>query len=208
MPVAGHPFAWHQLRLLADHGARRVVFCVGHLGEQVEQQIGHHLHGLDIAYSYDEPGLNGTLGAIRRAAALLEERFFVLYGDTYLRIDYEDVARRWEESSLPALMTVLHNNGRLEASNALFEAGRVLAYDKFAPSASMTFIDYGLGGLSKACLELVSEETSDLALLYQLLSQKGLLFGYEATERFYEIGSPGALEETDRFLRSISVPFE
>ena len=198
--VAGEPFLAHQLRLLAGHGAERVVLCVGHLGERIEEEIGPQRSGIEIAYSRDAPGLDGTLGAIRRARGLLGERFLVLYGDTYLRIDYAGAARAWEASGLPALMTVLRNDGRWDASNAVYAGGRVIAHDKRAPTAEMRWIDYGLGGLTQEAVDLLPEER-DLSELYRALAAEGRLCGYEATERFYEIGTPEALAETDAFLR-------
>jgi NDP-sugar pyrophosphorylase family protein len=199
--VAGEPFLVHQLRLLARYGAGRVVLCVGYLGERIEKHIGAERFGIAIRYSYDAPGLDGTLGAVRRARELLGERFLVLYGDTYLRIDYADVARAWESSGLPAVMTVLRNEGRWDTSNATYANGRVTAYDKGAPGPGMRWIDYGLGGLTAAALNAVPSEESDLATLYGELARAGELFGYEATHRFFEIGTPAALAETDAFLR-------
>src|SRR5271155_1548911 len=137
LEVAGAPFLVHQLRLLAAHGASTVVLCVGYHGEAIERRIGDQCAGIRIAYSYDSPGLDGTLGAIRRALALLGERFLVLYGDTYLRIDYHAVARRWGESGLPAVMSVLRNDGRWDASNVVYRDGLVLRYDKRSPTADM-----------------------------------------------------------------------
>src|ERR1700677_773966 len=67
LEVAGEPFLVHQLRLLAQHGAREVVLCVGYLGEQIESEIGAERFGIRIQYSFDAPLLDGTLGAIRRA---------------------------------------------------------------------------------------------------------------------------------------------
>jgi N-acetyl-alpha-D-muramate 1-phosphate uridylyltransferase len=203
LEVAGKPFLVHQLALLAANGAREVVVCVGYLGEQIEARIGPDCYGLKISYSFDSPELDGTLGAVRRALPLLGERFLVLYGDTYLRIDYRDVARTWRESALPAVMTVLKNEGRWDASNAIFRDGLVLRYDKRAPVAEMDWIDYGLGGLTEAALSLVEETESDLAGLYSRLAQMGALCGYAAHERFYEIGTPAGLEETDAFLRDL-----
>jgi len=200
--VAGEPFLWHQLRLLAAAGAEEVVLCVGYLGEEIRRRIGTELFGLRIAYSFDGAEPAGTLGAIRRARAMLGERFLVLYGDTYLRIDYAAAAGAWRASGLPAMMTVLRNDGRWEASNALYADGRVLAYDKRAPRADMRFVDYGLGGLEQAALDRVPAETSDLCELYGELAGEGLLCGFEASERFYEIGTPATLAETDAFLRS------
>lgn len=202
LEVAGKPFLWHQLRLLAAAGASDVVLCVGYRGEAIRQRIGSDLFGLRIAYSFDGPELDGTLGAIRRARGKLGERFLVLYGDTYLRVDYVAAAAAWRASGLPAMMCVLRNEGRWEASNALYADGRVLAHDKREPRADMRWIDYGLGGLEQAALDRVPAETTDLCELYGELASEGLLCGFEASERFYEIGTPATLAETDAFLRS------
>ena len=203
LEVAGEPFLVHQLRLLAAHGVREVVLCVGYRGEQIASRIGSERLGIHIQYSFDAPELDGTLGAIRRALPLLGERFLVLYGDTYLRIDYADVARVWCKSGLPAVMSVLRNEGRWDTSNVWYESGRVLAYDKGTPRPDMHWIDYGLGGLTVDALSVVDDDENDLALLYQRLAALDRLYGYVATERFYEIGTPSGLEETDAFLRSL-----
>jgi N-acetyl-alpha-D-muramate 1-phosphate uridylyltransferase len=200
LEVAGEPFLLHQLRLLASHGAREVVICVGYLGDRIVETIGTARFGIRIAYSHDGPRLLGTLGAIRAAAPLLGERFLVLYGDTYLRVDYGAAASAWERSGLPAMMTVLRNDGRWDVSNATFDGSRVVAYDKRRPSPDMRWIDYGLGGFKRSALRLIGEEASDLSDLYHDLASRGELFGFEATERFYEIGTPAALAETSAFL--------
>jgi NDP-sugar pyrophosphorylase family protein len=203
LEVAGEPFLLHQLRLLSSHGVRAVVLCVGYRGEQIESVIGDQRFGITIRYSFDAPGLDGTLGAIRRAMPLLGDRFLVLYGDTYLRLDYGAAARAWQESELPGMMTVLRNDGHWDTSNVDYEAGRVRAYDKAAPTPQMRWIDYGLGGLTGAALSAVDPDENDLAHLYERLTALGFLFGYEATERFYEIGTPSGLRESDIFLRGL-----
>jgi NDP-sugar pyrophosphorylase family protein len=200
LEVAGEPFLLHQLRLLARYGAVRVVLCVGYLGELIEERIGPSQFGIHITYSYDGPSLIGTLGAVRRAAPALGERFLILYGDTYLRLDYRAVARDWERSGLPGVMTVLRNEGQWDASNVIFDGERVTTYDKRAPDPEMRWIDYGLGGLRADALALVGEEVDDLADLYHELARRGELFGFAATDRFYEIGTPAALAETGDFL--------
>src|SRR6478672_6215239 len=87
--VAGEPFLAHQLRLLHARGLRRVVMCVGYLGEMIEQDFGDgSAFGVELRYVFDGPKLLGTGGALRQALPLLGEEFFVLYGDSYLPIDY------------------------------------------------------------------------------------------------------------------------
>jgi NDP-sugar pyrophosphorylase family protein len=204
--VAGEPFLIHQLRLLAHHGAARVVLCVGYLGELIEQRIGPLQFGIDITYSYDGPSPIGTLGAVRKAASALGDRFLVLYGDTYLRLDYRTVVGEWEDSGLPALMTVLRNEGQWDVSNVYFDGTRVISYDKRAPVSEMSWIDYGLGGLESQTLDLLPDTADDLADLYHELARRGELFGFEATERFFEIGTPESLAEAGEFLAALPRP--
>jgi NDP-sugar pyrophosphorylase family protein len=201
LELAGEPFLVHQLRLLATHGVRDVVLCVGYRGEMIESRIGERCCGISVLYSHDGPGLDGTLGAIRRALPLLGERFLVLYGDTYLRVDYLAASRAWSDSGQPALMVVLRNRGRWDTSNVDYQHGRVIAYDKHAPTARMSWIDYGLGGLTADALERVPAHESELAVLYNKLASSHELCGFPAAERFYEIGTPASLSETDAFLR-------
>jgi NDP-sugar pyrophosphorylase family protein len=198
--VAGAPFLVHQLRLLARHGVRRVVCCVGYLGLQIEETLGNEVAGVELAYSYDGPGLDGTLGAIRRARRLLGDHFLILYGDTYLRIDYRAAYQSWLESAKPGLMTVLRNAGRWDTSNADYADGLVIAYNKSHPHPDMAYIDYGLGGLFADAIDAAGEDVADLSDLCTVLAAQGRLAGYEATERFFEIGTPAALRETHAFL--------
>jgi MurNAc alpha-1-phosphate uridylyltransferase len=204
LEVAGAPFLDHQLRLLGANGVSRVVLCVGYLGELIEREIGVERHGISIDYSYDGPGLDGTLGAIRRALPLLGERYLVLYGDTYLRVDYHAVVESWCAGGQPAIMTVMRNQGRWDASNAVLRNGMVERYDKANPTPDMQWIDYGLGGLSVDALAVAPERERDLSVLYRLLAERGELTGFQAENRFYEIGSPQALAETDAFLRGLA----
>ena len=49
--------------------------------------------GIRIEYSFDGPKLLGTGGALIRALPKLGDAFYVLYGDSYLPIDYQAVGR-------------------------------------------------------------------------------------------------------------------
>jgi NDP-sugar pyrophosphorylase family protein len=157
---------------------------------------------LRIEYSFDGPSLLGTGGALKRAVPLLGSRFFVLYGDSYLPIDYRKVALAFVKEARAGLMTVYRNQGRWDTSNVQFEAGQILRYDKKNLTPEMHHIDYGLGVLSAESLaSWPDNEPFDLADVYKDLLSKKQLSGHEVTERFYEIGSPAGLAELDAFLR-------
>ncbi len=200
--VNGEPFAVHQLRLLQASGIRRVVLCVGHLGELVERAIGDGAAlGLQVDYSFDGPALLGTAGAIRNALPRLGDSFFVMYGDSYLPCDYAAIARTFESADALGMMTVFRNEGKWDNSNVEFEAGRILEYSKTGRTPRMRYIDYGLGAFrAEAFHGLPAGKACDLTELYAYLLQRKQLAAFEVHERFYEIGSPAGLRETAEFL--------
>lgn len=201
VPVADEPFIHHQLRLLSRRGARRVVLCVGHLGDQIAEAVGDgRRFGLSVDYAFDGPEPVGTAGALRQALPLLGDAFLVTYGDAYLRIDHASVQRAFEARHRPGLMTVLENDGAWGESNAVYGDGLVSAYDKRVPPLGARWIDYGL--LAFASSVFRESRTPDLSELCSQLASAGQLAGLPTTERFYEIGTPEALQEFDEFLRS------
>lgn len=204
--VAGRPFIDWQLRQLKDQGVEQVCICAGFLGEQVQAFAGHgERWGLSVSYSFDGPVLLGTGGALCRASALLGDAFFVLYGDSYLPVNFAAVQADFQRQSLPALMTVLKNNGQWDRSNVEFTDGRLVEYNKRNPHPGMAYIDYGLGVLRADVLHTrPAGEAFDLADLYHELSVRGQLAGHEVFERFYEIGSHQGLSETADYLRKES----
>jgi D-sedoheptulose 7-phosphate isomerase len=207
LEVAGEPFVVHQLRLLARQGIKRVVLCVGFLGERIQQRVGQSADpGLEIHYAHDGQRLLGTAGALKQALPILGDRFFVLYGDSYLPCDFAAVQDAFQQAGKLALMTVFRNAGRWERSNILFRNGRIEKYDKGRPTPGMEHVDYGLGVFdSRAFASLPEGVPCCLADLYQTLLAGGQLAAHEVSERFYEIGSFAGMEETDRYLREANL---
>jgi NDP-sugar pyrophosphorylase family protein len=201
--VEGRPFVHWQLEYLWGQGVRDVTLCIGHLGEMVRDSVGDgSAFNIRVTYSEDGPLLLGTGGALRAALPLLGQEFFVLYGDSFLPIEFGPVVQAFRKSGKSALMTVLHNSDRLDQSNVWFEGGRMIVYDKRSPVPQMQFIDYGLSALrAEPLLRYAASEVFDLADVFHDLSTRGDLVGHEVHERFYEIGSPSGLEETRRFIR-------
>jgi MurNAc alpha-1-phosphate uridylyltransferase len=201
--VAGTPFVLRQLDYLRRQGIGRVVLCVGYLGEQIEAVVGDgSAMGLSVSYSRDWPNLMGTGGALKQALSLLDSQFLVLYGDSYLPIDFAAVEREFFASGKPALMTVQRNANRWDKSNVLFRDNVIVEYNKRAPTPDMRHIDYGLGVISAQVL--ADEGTTgpfDLADIYHRLSLSRQLAGYEVHERFYEIGSQTGLAEAADYFK-------
>jgi len=205
LEVAGRPFIYHQLILLKNKGISEAVICIGYLGDQIRKFVknGSTL-GLKVNYSFDGKPLLGTGGALRKAASLLGEVFWVTYSDTYLDTDYKAILDYFHTQNRLGLMTVFKNENRWDKSNIQFYGGRILNYDKKNPAQDMKHIDYGLTILRREALaEIPIGKVFDLADLYKRLICRGELLGYEVRQRFYEIGSPEGLQETRKYLKGL-----
>jgi NDP-sugar pyrophosphorylase family protein len=202
VPIAGKPFLAHQLDLLQSRGIRRAVLCIGHLGEMIQRDFGDgSAFGLRLDYSFDGPKLLGTGGAIKRALPLLDNEFFVLYGDSYLPVEYRPIAEFFRHSGKLGCMTVYRNEGRYDTSNVVFRDGEIAVYDKKNRPPEMRHIDYGLSLFKAAVFNSYSaDEPFDLAEVMSKLVRQKQLAGFEVQERFYEMGSPAGLAELEKIL--------
>jgi len=201
VPVNGEPFLAHQLRLARGQGFSRVVLCLGHFAEQVEAFLARHDAGLEVTISHEGTARRGTGGALRHALPLLGEHFFMLYGDSYLDVQAAPIHTAFLACGKPALMTVLHNRNQWDASNVVFDGALVRAHDKAA--RGVEWIDYGFSVFTRDVVAgWPGKDPWDLSALTGALARAGDLAGYEVTQRFYEIGKPAGLAETEAYLRS------
>jgi NDP-sugar pyrophosphorylase family protein len=135
---------------------------------------------------------------------MLDPTFLALYGDSYLSLHLPAVEAERAKRNVPVLMTVYRDVEGLEHPNAVFEDGMVTRYEKGLahPPADMRFVDYGLSIWRREVIEemVPSGVVADMATLFSRLSSSGRLAGYEASERFYEIGSPDGLRDLEARL--------
>jgi hypothetical protein len=199
--VAGKPFIYHQLELLHNNNINHIILCVGHLGELIETEIGNTYKNIKIEYSYDGPVLLGTGGAVKKAISKVGDIFGVLYGDSYLPINYNDVIKHYNECNTQGLMTVYLNNNNYDTSNIILNEGKISKYSKIDLVPEMKHIDYGFSIFNKSVFELFPD-SFDLSKIIIQLVENNQLAGYEVYNRFYEIGSFSGLSELELYLQS------
>jgi NDP-sugar pyrophosphorylase family protein len=200
LPARGHAFAHHQLHWLAAQGIAEVIYSIGHQGDMIQRYWAENPSPIDsIRYVDEGEQLRGTAGALRlaREQGVLDESFFVIYGDSFLPVEFAPIWRAFEASNQPALMTVLRNAGRWDRSNVIYQPGRVMLYDK-AAAPGMQYIDYGLSCFRRDVFD--DPTPADLAALFHELSISGRLAAFKVRERFYEIGSPAGLRDFEQYL--------
>jgi NDP-sugar pyrophosphorylase family protein len=202
IPVAGRPFIDHQLQLLSRNGIKDVVLCLGYLGEQIEAFVGDgSAWSLRVKYSWERGELLGTGGALKLAEPLLDKTFFLTYGDSYLPIDYVEVAEAFLRGSNLGMMVVYENEDRFDRSNVFIDGALVCKYDKEEWTPDMVYIDYGLTALKREAVKLIPPGTvSALDILIKNLVAKKQLAAFVTTTRFFEIGSWEGIRDLETFL--------
>ena len=202
--VNGRPFVDWQLDLLTKSGYTNFIFCVSYKSEMVQNHLGDGSSwGVRIKYSVDGETQLGTGGAVQKALPLLGDTFGVIYGDSYLPIDYSAVELSFLNSKSQGLMTVYENQNQFDTSNVEYTEGKLRNYQKGMNDRKMHHIDYGLTYFRREAFQSKSSDASfDLASISSLLAKEGKLDGFEVFQRFYEIGSVHGLKEFTDYLRS------
>ncbi len=193
------------MELLKKGGIDDVVVCAGHLGDLIEQHFGDgRRFAVTIRYAYEDPErLLGTAGALKNAEALLGDRFFVVYGDSYPILDYRLVADYFSAYDRLGLMVVVRNEDRWDRSNAVVEGAYVRAYGKRERLPGMVYCDFGVSMFRREALSGVASDTSaDLGDVHQDLIRRGELLAYETPDRVYEVGSARGLHEFTTLVSS------
>jgi len=198
--IDGKPFLEQQIEMLKKHNITDIVLCVGHLSDKIEDYFGNgDKFGVNIKYSQDGAKALGPIGAIKNAESLLDDVFFIMYGDSYLSVDFQKAYSFFKEHDKLGLMVVYKNNDKYDKSNLVIKDNMVVGYRE----KEAVYIDYGTSILRKKALDLVPKNTmySTGQFFSDLISKKELL-AFEAEKRFYHIGNPDALEELRSFIRS------
>lgn len=197
LKINGRPFLEYQLELLKEYEIRDILLCIGYRGQLIRDYFGNgEKFGVNLSYSFDGEKLKGTAGALKKAYKLLDENFFLMYGDSYLPYDYQKIEEFFKRRELLSLMVVYKNQNRFDKSNVLIEEGLVKFYDKTPKGENLEFIDAGLSILKKEVLNIVPEdEPYDLEDLYKILISEEEMVAFEVKQRFYQIGSIEGLNE-------------
>lgn len=201
--VCKRPFIEWQLRLLAESGMTSIVLCLGHRAEEIIDFVGNgSKFGVEVEYSVEMEPL-GTGGALRNAKSLLGEYFGVLYGDSFLPIEYSVIFDTYKNSSKLGMMTIYLNENQFDKSNVWLDSNGYMKYSKKNSNSEMKFIDNGFTILRRESFgKFERVDKFDLADLLEDLSFSNQIDFYEVNQRFFEIGSFEGILELSNYLES------
>jgi len=200
LPVGSKPFLEYLIWNLARQGITRLVLCVGYKAECIQAHFGDGLpFGVSLKYSVEQTPLD-TGGALRLAHACLDDRFFVLNGDTLFDVDYQAQARLLESSGASGAI----------ALRRVPDSGRYGAVETFGPyvtgfkeksAGGSGLINGGIYALRREALDALPAAPCSLERhLLPTLAADGGLRGLACDGFFLDIGLPETLAEAETAL--------
>ena len=208
--VLGRPVLEHLIILCQRHGFARIALLVHYGSEAIQSHFGDGTHwGVQLSYC-NEYSARGTAGALLDALPQLENRFLVLYGDTYADID---LARLWHahDTSGAQATLVLHPNDHPHDSdlvevNASGRVKTVHAYPHLESNVQRNLVNAALYVLQRDAIKDVipHEGKADLAkhTFPAMLAANLHLQGYITPEYIKDMGTPERLDKVEYDLMS------
>ena len=193
--VAGQPILSHILDWSSSQGCTRALILIGHLGEQFES-FTHA--GVELTFQKEVEPL-GTGGALWGARGLIEDRFFLLWGDDLHMIDYSSLLQTHNSSGCSLTMTVTTNHSSFNLEHM---GDRVIRYDKHLDSPDgLNGYEAGTSIVEKSVLESLGRDGSWSweEEVYPALS--GLIAAHLDKTPFWDIGTPERLRMLESFLK-------
>jgi NDP-sugar pyrophosphorylase family protein len=207
VPVLGRPFLDYLIDYLAAQGFRRVLLLVGYLGQDVVDHYGDgSAFGVNIQYAWEETPL-GTGGALKAALPQLEETFLLLYGDSYLPIDYGALADGFVRSGLPSMVVAYDNRAGdtgVQNNMAIDAEGVVTSYRKGVGAPDLNYVEAGALCLNRQVVCDIAPRTvvSLEQEIFPVLISRRRLGATVTSQRFFDIGTPARLEEFSKNICS------
>lgn len=202
--INNKPFLYYQLELLKKNSLTDIVLCVGFLGEKIQEYFGNgNVMGLNIQYSFEQQPLD-TGGAIKNAKKIISGDFIVVYGDSYLPIDYRHILSRFKSATKTGLLVIYDNKHNTSVKNniAIDNNGFVIEYNKFNGKENFQYVDAGVSVFKKGILDLMPDKKISLEReVFPKLIEKRELISFKSKVPFYDIGTFERLENAKQILK-------
>jgi histidinol-phosphate phosphatase family protein len=206
VPVLGKPVLQHQIELCRKHGFSNIALLVQHRHEKISEFFGDgSAHGVSLTYVIEsEP--RGTSGAVRDALPILSDRFFVLYGDTFMDVDLRQMWSAHADSGAVGTL-LLHPNDHPQDSDLVDidshgTVRAILPYPHPPGREVRNLVNAALYVLEHEGLENVTpiEGKADIAKhMFPLMLEFGWhLHGYITPEYIKDMGTPERLDKVER----------
>ncbi|MBK9295143.1 MAG: NTP transferase domain-containing protein [Oligoflexia bacterium] len=206
--VSGKPFLEWQIEHLKKHGFTKILLLTGYKSEQIKSYFDNGKKwGVEIEYSVEKDQM-GTGGALLQARYQLEGDFLLLFGDSFLPVDYQGMLAMLDHNT-DVVMAVYNNK---EDTGVPFNVSIntnffVDTYYKEGlslpkPEKPLKYVEAGAYLVRKnviagQSLKYCSFEAEILKGVIKMHRMKAWI----SDSRFYDIGTPERLKLFERKIR-------
>ena len=203
VPIAGVPLICRHLMGLATQGVHDIVVNLHHRPDTIAAVVGDGAAlGCRVRYSW-EPVVLGSAGGPRHALALLDERFFLVNGDTLCDVDLRALLDAHLERGARVTLAVTpnpapHRYGGVLADPHGWVTGFARAGDPRAPAHFV-----GVQIADAAVFEPLPDGVPAVSIggLYDaLLTRPGQVAVHHVGGRVHDVGTPSDYLATARTL--------
>ena len=128
--IGEKPFLMLLLQYLQSQGIEKVVLSVGYMYEIIQETFGESFNGLSISYSIESEPL-GTGGAIAKAMTMVENQsVLVLNGDSFIKIDLEEIERKIPTSENHSLLVLKEMNNVSRYGSVVLKDEVITAFEE------------------------------------------------------------------------------
>lgn len=133
IPFLGKPLVGYVAEYVAKFGFKDVVVNLHHQPESVKKSLGGGSDfGVKIHYTYEEPIILGTAGALDNARHLLEdETFLIVNGKIITDIDIDAALQTHRKTGALATMVLKPNTNFERFSEVFVNEGRITGFGDF-----------------------------------------------------------------------------
>ncbi|MEM4259550.1 MAG: sugar phosphate nucleotidyltransferase [Candidatus Pacearchaeota archaeon] len=206
-PVMGRPFLEYQLNFLKKNGIKDIILAVHYLSSSIKSYFGNgHRFGVDITYSEESIPL-GTGGAIKNAERFLEDKFLVLNGDSYSKINLEELIQSHNSKNVVATLalTKLPSEEIVHYGGIVLENNQIKSFSEKSKGTQLA--NRGIYVMNNQIFEYILPEKK-ISLeeqIFPCLAEKNLLSGYYIDGPFIDIGRPETFAKFKEFIYNSTI---
>lgn len=201
--IHNKPFLEHLLLLLKQNGIRDVVLLLGYKNDVITKYFKDGSN-LNISIKYSVGKVSDETGTrIRSAKDLLDRQFLLLYCDNYHPLNLKDLVKFHTHKKTLATVTVYSNKDDVTKNNiCVGRNGIVKLYDRSRRSKDLNGVEIGFYIINRKIFDFFPPgEFSFEEKILPLLIESKELSGYITDIRYYSIGTPERIKQTEKFLR-------
>ena len=201
--VREKPFLEIIVRELLRQGSRRIVFCTGYLGDQIENHFKNSSYPEDVILEFSrEKKPLGTGGALKNALGLVKsENFLVINGDCLSSLNFKGFyLSHLEKKSLLSIALVKRNDSDDYGSVVLAKNNEIASFIEKNQKRPIGLVSAGCYLMRKSIKEFFPAEDV-FSLEYDVFPKlAGKSYGFVFDGKFLDIGTPKRYASAEDFL--------